>query len=43
MINITFQLDSPVYILTVHKALGKTAEEPGEKLTEEISQQILKM
>lgn len=34
MISITFQLDSPVYILTIHKALGKTAEEPGETLTE---------
>lgn len=43
MINITFQLDSPVYILTVHKALGRTAKDPGEKLTEEISQLILKM
>lgn len=41
MISITFQLDSPIYILTVHKTLGKTAEEPGEKLTEETSKLIV--
>lgn len=41
MISITFQLDSPIYILSVHEALGKTAEEPGEKLTDEISKLVL--
>lgn len=41
MISITFQLDPPIYILTVHNTLGKTAEETEEKLTEDISKLIL--
>lgn len=41
MISITSQLDSPIYILTTHKALGGAAEKPRGKLTEEVPKLIL--
>jgi len=41
MISITSQLDSPIYILTIHKALRRTVEEPRGKLTEEVPTLIL--
>lgn len=41
MISVTSQLDSPIYILTIHKVLGRTVEEPRGKLTEEVPKLIV--
>lgn len=41
MISVTSQLDSPIYILTIHKVLGRTVEEPRGKLTKEVPKLIV--
>lgn len=41
MISVTSQLDSPIYILTIHRVLGRTVEEPRVKLTEEVPKLIV--